>query len=129
MLPGDNLLEVAITVESLRQAENLYTRLLGMREVIRESGDKYRDDPQDLRILEREGLRLLLRFGLADPPSTGRIEYIGLRIPEPERVELRERAGQLACYILMDSAEGLLLEDPLGVRWSITTYNFPTPSL
>lgn len=129
------LLNIALVVESLRQAENLYCNLFSMRVTSRDSGlpraitalqskmgEDYERDPRDLRhsILEGSAFCLHLIVGVVETPAMGRIAHIGLCVSRHDLRLLRQRAAELSCRFRDASPTGLILEDPLGVCWNIT---------
>jgi hypothetical protein len=73
-------------------------------------------------LLARDGLCLLLLVGVVEPPCTGRVAHIGLRLSHRDLQGIRARAEDLACRILTDETTDLLMEDPLGVRWRLTAF-------
>jgi len=123
--PEPQAVQIALMVESLRQAENLYTRLLDMRVTARDArpGLSVGEDQDPLAccrsLLERDGLCLLLLVGVVEPPCTGRVAHIGLRLSYRDLQGVRARAQELACHILTNETTGFLIEDPLGVRWRL----------
>lgn len=126
---------IALIVESLRQAENLYCNLFSMQVTSRDTGlpsaiaafkcgteEDTERDPRDFRysILEGSGFCLHLIVGVVESSSMGRVAHLGLCFSRQDLRQLRQRASELSCRFRDASPTGLLLEDPLGVCWSIT---------
>ena len=105
-------LQIALAVESLRQAENLYARLFGM--------ERIREDESE-SVLERKGLRLLLQAGTVEMPLSDRLAHIGIAVTGRELRQVRRQAEELGCQILAEDLSSLLLEDTLGLRWRLQT--------
>lgn len=127
---------IAVTVESLRQAENLYHRLFGLNVLFREGRSgavwsqwpaewgwdraKETDTQLECSCLEREGFRVMLLLRRSDQEQQGRIDYVCLRLKAEEAESLRLRAGDLGCRVDESPSGGWIIEDPYGVRWRLT---------
>ena len=124
---------IALTVESLRQAENLYGRLLGLRVLYREgrTDDGWRrkmahccdgkSEEGDIQLerscLERDGLRLVLQLGIREFNQPGRIDHVCLEVRPEDLSALFRNARQLDCRIEQTSPRIWVIEDPYGIRW------------
>jgi hypothetical protein len=125
---------IALTVESLRQAENLYKRLFDLEVLYREGstpegfvrwdGEGLGENPTEETVvekscLERHGIRLMLLLKTLDYPAQGRIDHICLRMSRFSLSRLLAQAEALDCHILQNSDQILWIEDPYGVRWRV----------
>ena len=127
---------IALTVESLRQAENLYTQLLGLQVLFREGNSEQgwgrwtADTGWDT--VSEEGItieqsclglgdvRLLLMRRPSDCTSEGRINHVCLRVTPDEMKLLLQRARHLDCR-MEQSPSCWIMEDPYGVKWRLMT--------
>jgi hypothetical protein len=126
---------IALTVESLRQAENLYKRLFDLEVLYREGstpegfvhwdGEGLGENPTEETVVEKScleshGIRLMLLLKtLVDYPTQGRIDHICLRMSRSALSRLLMQAEALDCRILQNSDQTLWIEDPYGVRWRV----------
>jgi catechol 2,3-dioxygenase-like lactoylglutathione lyase family enzyme len=133
-MSGLRLDHIALTVESLRQAENFYTRLFGLQVLYREgsTGDGWRQCPSDWvweQALQSElspertclgcdELRLMLLLKSSEYTPEGRIDYVCLRLKPEEACQLVQKAKQMGCEIEKTSTDTAIL-DPYGVRWRL----------
>jgi catechol 2,3-dioxygenase-like lactoylglutathione lyase family enzyme len=131
---------VALRVPDLRQAEEFYTALFGLQVAFREAevADGWRTLPEgagwqdakaagislDLSVLHRDALGLALERAGEGFVAGGRLSHVGLEIGDVEMERLRQAAPGLGCQVALDRQGLLLLDDPYGVRWELTTaYN------
>ena len=126
---------IALTVESLRQAENLYTQLFGCTILFREgasadggirlSAEDGWGDTEDIILdrscLERKGLRLLLMCNPDGYVTPGRIDHVCLQMEPDELDRLRLQAEILDCRIERPTPSSWIMEDPYGIRWVLLT--------
>ena len=133
---------IAVTVESLRQAENLYYRLFGLKVLYREgrSGSDWeqlpadwgweRERETDVRVerscLVRDGFRVMLLLKTSEQDPQGRIDYVCLRLREDEAAGVHQRAEELGCRVSVAPSGGRIVEDPYGVRWRLIPLAQPT---
>jgi catechol 2,3-dioxygenase-like lactoylglutathione lyase family enzyme len=120
---------IALQVESLSQAENLYTALFdmvvverGAREVVGEADTTlpvHNEERPNCSVLERAGLRLVLRRVIADFAGPGRLGHVCIRVPDSQVKGLLDRAESLGCVVRVDHAGRTGLEDPYEIRWEI----------
>ncbi len=137
-MTADRIDHIALIVESLHQAENLYRALFRLEVRQREGWTALGVSsllPVDCdcralsaggavigrSLLARDGLRLVLQQGAPDMPTGGRLAYIGLCCDMEEQRMIRLRASELGCRVLSDLADCLCFEDTLGVRWQLTS--------
>jgi catechol 2,3-dioxygenase-like lactoylglutathione lyase family enzyme len=134
-MPFRSLTHVALRVQSLPLAETLYQKLFGMEVAYREAEapDGWRTLREGLdweqalslgvspgmTVLHREGLRLALEA--AEDAAPGLLDHIGILADEAELDATRSRAQESACSIVLDTPSLIVVTDPLGVRWEITT--------
>ncbi|MBW3623018.1 MAG: VOC family protein [Armatimonadetes bacterium] len=126
---------LALVVESLRQAENFYMRLFGLRVLFREGTTvdgcirwpaereweevRASDLPVERSCLECDGFRLVLQLKTEETAPTGRIDYVCLRVKPEDLGALQTQAETLDCRLERPSPGELILEDPYGVRWKM----------
>src|SRR5579884_758064 len=126
---------IALSVESLRQAENFYTCLFGLEVLCREAPnegwsalpvDTGWDEaeaagiPLQCSLLGCEGFRLALCRGVPEHASQGRLNHICLCADAAEVCRLPEQAEELGCLIKVETPAHLIFEDPYGVCWEVT---------
>jgi hypothetical protein len=132
-----SLTHLALRVPELRQAESLYVALFDAEVLFREAEvqGEWRTLPEgagwadaeaagitlQLSLLRRDVLVLALEQANQQELPPGRLSHVGLRVSEPELERLRVQAGTLGCQIVTDRPALLVLDDPLGLRWEITT--------
>jgi catechol 2,3-dioxygenase-like lactoylglutathione lyase family enzyme len=128
---------LALRVADLRQAEEFYGALFDLRVAFREAdvADGWRTLPEgagwedaqaagislDLSVLHRDALRLALERAGEGFVAGGRLSHVGLEITDVEMERLRQAAPGLGCQIVQDRRGLLLVDDPYGVRWELTT--------
>lgn len=128
---------VALRVPDLRQVEEFYTALFGLQVAFREANvaDGWRTLPEgagwqdaqaagislDLSVLHRDALGLALERAEEGFVAGGRLSHVGLEITDVELQRLRQAAPGLGCRVVLDRQGLLLLDDPYGVRWELTT--------
>jgi catechol 2,3-dioxygenase-like lactoylglutathione lyase family enzyme len=125
---------IALTVESLRQAENLYKRLFDLKVLFREGmtdqgrlrweGDiawqeRGEEGVVEKSCLESQGIRLMLLLKTDDFASQSRIDHICLKMNPDFMSRAMEQARALDCRIDRISSSDVVIEDPYGVRWRI----------
>jgi catechol 2,3-dioxygenase-like lactoylglutathione lyase family enzyme len=131
------LARISLRVESLRQAENLYTRLFGLEVVCREGMRE--DEPYAIpgnltweeiasaelsphrSVLYGEGFRLTLYRSVLESSARGRLDRIGLCLEAGEFRRLWEQIEGLGCQVEEVADEWIVFEDPYGVRWEVAT--------
>jgi hypothetical protein len=74
----------------------------------------------DLSVLHRDALGLALEQTGEGFVAGERLSHVGLEITDDELDRLRQAAPRLGCKVVLDRS-GLLLGDPYGVRWELTT--------
>jgi catechol 2,3-dioxygenase-like lactoylglutathione lyase family enzyme len=128
---------VALRVADLRGAEAFYTALFGLQVAFREAevADGWRTLPEgsgwqdaqaagislDLSVLHRDALHLALEGAGEGFVAGGRLSHVGLEVTEVELQRLRQAAPGMGCQIVLDRQGLLVLDDPYGVRWELTT--------
>jgi catechol 2,3-dioxygenase-like lactoylglutathione lyase family enzyme len=128
---------VALRVADLRQAEEFYVALFGLRLAFREAevADGWRTLPEgagwdtaqaagislDLSVLHRDALRLALERAGEGFVAGGRLAHVGLEVSDAEMERLLGAAPRLGCQIVQQRQGLLVLDDPYGVRWELTT--------
>jgi hypothetical protein len=130
---------IALHVESLTQAENLYTALFDLEVVDRrqrlqpevdekaQSGASESFDSEgevaivDRSVLEGNGLRLVLYRVIADYTGQGRLSHICIRVPSCEADHLVQRAANLGCVVRLSAMGQTCLEDPYEVCWELSS--------
>jgi catechol 2,3-dioxygenase-like lactoylglutathione lyase family enzyme len=133
-MSGLRLDHIALTVESLRQAENFYTRLFGLKVLFREgvTGDGWKRCPEDWAweqalmdglhpersCLGCGDLRLMLLMRSSEYTPEGRIDYVCLQLHPEESCRLIQKAKQMGCEIEKTPNDTSIL-DPYGVRWRL----------
>jgi catechol 2,3-dioxygenase-like lactoylglutathione lyase family enzyme len=137
---------VALRVAELRQAEGFYVALFGLLVAFREAqvADGWRTLPEgagwedaqaagvtlDLSVLHRDALHLALERAGEGFVAGGRLAHVGLEISEVELERLLEAAPRLGCEIVQQRRGLLVLDDPYGVRWELTTeYTLRNPGV
>jgi catechol 2,3-dioxygenase-like lactoylglutathione lyase family enzyme len=126
---------ISLRVESLRQAENLYTRLFGLvvacREGMRE--EEAYALPGSLpweeiaaaeltphrSVLHGEGFRLTLYRSVMESSARGRLDRIGLSLEPEEFRRLWAQIEELGCQVEEVADQWIVFEDPYGVRWEV----------
>jgi catechol 2,3-dioxygenase-like lactoylglutathione lyase family enzyme len=133
---------VALRVATLREAEGFYCALFGLAVAFRETKtvdgwrtlpcDKTWDDATPAGVVP--GLSLLYRdqFVLAlsadsDATPGGRLDHLGVLVPADDLTGLRTHAPRLGCEIVVDQPSVLVFDDPLEVRWELTTTPYVHP--
>jgi catechol 2,3-dioxygenase-like lactoylglutathione lyase family enzyme len=134
---------VALVVGQLRQAEEFYGRLFGLEVAFREAeaADGWRTlrggtgwdsflaagiEPQ-MSSLRRDGIVLALeaageeREAAGEERHPGRLSHIGITTDQPDLDELRLCAPGLGCRIVTYRDGLLILDDPYGIRWEVST--------
>jgi catechol 2,3-dioxygenase-like lactoylglutathione lyase family enzyme len=128
---------VALRVPDLRQAEDFYIALFGLQVAFREANvaDGWRSLPEgagwedaqaagvslDLSVLHRDALGLALERAEEGAVAGGRLSHVGLEATEVELKRLGQAAPGLGCQIVQQRQGLLVLDDPYGVRWELTT--------
>jgi catechol 2,3-dioxygenase-like lactoylglutathione lyase family enzyme len=121
---------ICLCVESLRQAENFYTRLFGLQVLCREAQEAGAGNPPQKEaettasqssLLGCAGFRLALCRRIEEFTGPGRVDHICLRADMPEIARLRRQAEEMGCLLLNDGADTLSFVDLYGVRWKVAT--------
>lgn len=127
---------VALQVPDLRAAEEFYRKLFGLKVAFREAelADGWATLPEGAgwEDAEAAGIKLGLSglsrdaFTLAleaqdDVTPGGQLSHIGLEVDEEELDRLRSQATALGCEIVFDNPSTVIIDDPYGVRWEVTT--------
>lgn len=136
-MSSGRIARISLRVESLRQAENLYTRLFGLtvlqREGTTEEGDYFlsgRVDWRDLAsqdmmlqrsVLQGEGFCLTLHLDTMEATSGGRLDRIGLSLEQEDFRRLWGQVEDLGCHIEEAGDQSLVFDDPYGLRWEVLT--------
>jgi catechol 2,3-dioxygenase-like lactoylglutathione lyase family enzyme len=131
-----SITHVAVRVGDLREAERFYTRLFGLAVAFREAetpdgwatlpdGNGWEEAEAagislSMCLLFRNGFRLALGQGRVIDGS-GVLDHVGLLVEPAELALLRERALELHTTISVARDTLVVLDDPYGVRWEITT--------
>ncbi|HEX6678097.1 MAG TPA: VOC family protein [Actinomycetes bacterium] len=132
-----SLTHVALRVPDLRRAEDFYRALFDLRVASRQAevADGWRALPEDagwreaeaagitldLSVLHRDALRLALERAEDAAAAGGRLDHLGLEVSEAELERLRQAAPGLGCQVVRERPGLLVLDDPFGVRWELTT--------
>ena len=127
---------VAIEVASLREAEDFYRTLFALDVAFREAevADGWRTLPANagweeaeaagielgLSVLSRDAFTLALEAESVSAPVTG-LSHIGLEVDEGELDRLRTEATRLGCQLALDRPGIIVIHDPYGFRWEVTT--------
>jgi catechol 2,3-dioxygenase-like lactoylglutathione lyase family enzyme len=136
---------LALRVADLRQAEEFYTALFDLEVAFREAevADGWRTLPEgagwrdaqaagislDLSVLHRDALSLALERAEEGFVAGERLSHVGLEISDAEMRRLRQAAPGLGCRVEQPRPGLLLLDDPYGVRWELTTaYKLQIPA-
>jgi catechol 2,3-dioxygenase-like lactoylglutathione lyase family enzyme len=137
---------VALRVTDLRQAEDFYSVLFDLQVASRQAevADGWRTLPEgagwqeaqaagislDLSVLHRDALRLALERAEDGVVAGGRLGHLGLEVTEAELERLRQAAPRLGCQVVQERRGLLVLDDPFGVRWELTTaYELRNPGV
>jgi catechol 2,3-dioxygenase-like lactoylglutathione lyase family enzyme len=137
---------VALRVADLRQAEDFYMALFGLQVAFREAEvtDGWRTLPEgagwedaqaagislDLSVLHRDALHLALERTGQGFVAGERLAHVGLEITDVEMERLLKAAPRLGCQIVQQRRGLLVLDDPYGVRWELTTaYTLRNPGV
>lgn len=126
---------ISLRVESLRQAENLYTRLFDLEVVQREGAvDEEpcalpgnmtweevasRDVTLTRSVLHKDGFCLTLHRNITEAVAKGRLDHIGLCLEPCEFRRLWGKVGDLGCYVEEAADQRIIFDDPYGVRWEV----------
>ena len=126
---------IALQVPSVKGAEEFYRTLFGMDVSFRESEtpDGWATLPAGadwqkaeaaglepgLSLLQREAVALALESHPG--AAAAALSHIGLEVTPQELKEVRERAAVLHCRIIGEREDLLVLLDPFGVQWELTT--------
>lgn len=134
-MKGSRIARISLRVESLRQAENLYTRLFDLSVVQREGVKD--EEPCELSgsltweemaskdvtltssVLNSEGFCLTLHRNTMEAIHRGRLDHIGLCLEPTDFAQLWGRVSDLGCYIEEAADQRLVFDDPYGVRWDV----------
>jgi catechol 2,3-dioxygenase-like lactoylglutathione lyase family enzyme len=126
---------ISLRVESLRQAENLYTRLFDLKVVQREGA--VNEEPCELpgnmtweeitssdvtltrSVLHSDGFCLTLHRNTAEAFARGRLDHIGLCLEPGEFQRLWGQVSDLGCYVEEAADQRIIFDDPYGVRWEV----------
>jgi catechol 2,3-dioxygenase-like lactoylglutathione lyase family enzyme len=137
---------IALATGTLRDAEEFYAALFGMEVAFRETetADGWRTlrgggwaaaqaaglEP-GLVQLRRDGVVLALEAAAPKPAAEdGRprtredgsaLSHIGIAVDPADLAALRGRAPDLGCTIVTSRDSLLVIDDPYGVRWEVTT--------
>jgi catechol 2,3-dioxygenase-like lactoylglutathione lyase family enzyme len=132
---------IALFVSPLRQAEEFYQTLFALEVAFREAetakgwytlpSDAEWDDAEASGIalglcsLHRDGFTLALEEG----PSSGdgRLSHLGVQVDAEDLSRLRAIAPSMGCQIVHDGPTILVIDDPYGVRWEMTTSSYDDP--
>jgi catechol 2,3-dioxygenase-like lactoylglutathione lyase family enzyme len=137
---------LALRVADLRQAEEFYAALFGLQVAFREAevADGWRTLPEgagwqdaqaagislDLSVLARDALCLALERAEEGFVAGARLAHVGLEITDVEMQRLLQAAPGLGCQVVQQRRGLLVLEDPYGVRWELTTaYTLRNPGV
>jgi catechol 2,3-dioxygenase-like lactoylglutathione lyase family enzyme len=128
---------VALRVPDLRPAEDFYMALFDLQVAFREANvaDGWRTLPEgagwedaqaagislELSVLHRDALGLALEQAGERFVAGERLSHVGLETTDDELDRLRQAAPGLGCKVVLDRSGLLLLDDPYGVRWELTT--------
>jgi catechol 2,3-dioxygenase-like lactoylglutathione lyase family enzyme len=136
---------VALATGTLREAERFYAVLFGMEVAFRET--ETADGWYTLRgggwaearaagiepglvQLRRDGIVLALEAadpkpGAEDGPRAGEkasaLSHIGIAVGAADLAALRSRAPKLGCAIVTARDDLLIIDDPYGIRWEVST--------
>lgn len=134
----ERITHVAIRVPNLQDAEEMYTTLFDTGVAFRETtvdGEWHTlvngvdwDDAERagyqprMSFIRRDELFLALESTETKPDKPPEQQYhIGLGMGQMEIERFRQRAVETACEILSNQPGGLLVEDPFGYEWDIST--------
>lgn len=133
---------VALTVPALRPAEEFYCNLFQLAVAFREGETTegwaaLRDEhgwaevesagiTLGLVMLHRPGLNLSLEAGTGGT-NPGILSHIGLQCDEGELTRLQALAPDRGCTVLTARADLLVIRDPFGVQWELTTNAYDDP--
>jgi catechol 2,3-dioxygenase-like lactoylglutathione lyase family enzyme len=135
-MPIRSISHMALRVPSLPAAERLYATLFGLEVAYREAetpdGWRTLRDGHDwesgmpagvdpgMTVMYRDGFRLAIEAseGVAEG---GALDHVGLLVDGAELAATRFRAGDTGCTVEQDSPGRLILNDPLGIRWELTS--------
>jgi hypothetical protein len=133
---------VALRVERLREAETFYLDLFALEVAFREAetSNGWQTLPPSadwedaeraginlgLVMLYRDGFRLALE-AVEAVADDGRLSHLGVFASEDELDRLRVAAPAAGCGIAGDRPQGLVFDDPFGVRWEFNTFPYDDP--
>ncbi len=135
---------IALRVQAIREAEAFYRGLFGLSVAWREAlvGDTWRTLPEDADWDDAEAAGIILRlvmlydrgFALAleasdDATPGGRLSHLGLQVNAEELDRLRRVASEAGCAVTVHRAAVVIIDDPYGVRWEVTSDTYDDPPL
>jgi catechol 2,3-dioxygenase-like lactoylglutathione lyase family enzyme len=133
---------IALRVADLQQAEAFYTELFDLqvawREAERATGwatlppNKTWDDVHaanqelDLVMVYRPGLALALERATDIHPA-GTLSHVGISADAHAVASISQRAQQINCTIIQQSARAVVFQDPFGVQWECSQADYSDP--